>query len=173
MYLTRNKSKRVYVYIPETPMTSICEGQPLKTRPFPSKTRVIWVLSIYIYVYIYMYYIYTLIYIYIYTHSLKQKHLAIEKVERETLRYCFLLGQYQPICKAKLAFFFVFGGDMDGNLIFVLHIILRFLLSPKVPDTPNAGTEPFSWPFWVWMFPYMSLAYSWYTAYRGEGFLHL
>ena len=26
-----------------TPMTSIFEGQPLKTRPFPSKTRVIWV----------------------------------------------------------------------------------------------------------------------------------
>ena len=28
-----------------TPMTSIFEGQPLKTRPFPSKTRVIWVLG--------------------------------------------------------------------------------------------------------------------------------
>ena len=29
-------------------MTSIFEGQPLKTRPFPSKTRVIWVAGIYI-----------------------------------------------------------------------------------------------------------------------------
>ena len=28
-------------------MTSIFEGQPSKTRPFPSKTRVIWVLGIY------------------------------------------------------------------------------------------------------------------------------
>ncbi len=28
-------------------MTSIFEGQPLKTRPFPSKARVIWDLGIY------------------------------------------------------------------------------------------------------------------------------
>ena len=37
----------IYIYIPRAPMTSIFEGQPLKTRPFPSKTRVIWVLGIY------------------------------------------------------------------------------------------------------------------------------
>lgn len=45
----KNKSKRVYVYIPETPMTPMCEGQPLKTRPFRNKTRVIWVEGIYSY----------------------------------------------------------------------------------------------------------------------------
>ena len=39
------------------PMTSIFEGQPPKTRPFPNKTRVIWVPGIYIYVY-YIYYTY-------------------------------------------------------------------------------------------------------------------
>ena len=38
---------KVYIYIPRTPMTSIFEGQPPKTRPFPFKTRVIWVLGIY------------------------------------------------------------------------------------------------------------------------------
>ena len=50
-------------------MTSIFEGQPPKTRPFPFKTRVIWVLGIYIYVYIYIHiriYIYIYVYIYIY-----------------------------------------------------------------------------------------------------------
>ncbi len=30
-------------------MTSIFKGQPSKTRPFPIKTMVIWVLGIYIY----------------------------------------------------------------------------------------------------------------------------
>ena len=30
-------------YVPGTQMTSIFEGQPTKTRPFPIKTRVIWV----------------------------------------------------------------------------------------------------------------------------------
>ena len=30
-------------------MTSIFEGQPPKTRPFPTKTRVIWVPGIYIF----------------------------------------------------------------------------------------------------------------------------
>ena len=33
--------------IPRAPMTSIFEGQPPKTRPFPIKTRVIWVLGSY------------------------------------------------------------------------------------------------------------------------------
>ena len=32
-------------YIPRTQLTSIFEGQPSKTRPFPIKTRVIWVLG--------------------------------------------------------------------------------------------------------------------------------
>ena len=36
------------LYIPGTQMTSIFEGQPPKTRPFPIKTRVIWVPGIYI-----------------------------------------------------------------------------------------------------------------------------
>ena len=31
-------------------MTSIFEGQPLKTKPFQTKTRVIWVPGIYIYI---------------------------------------------------------------------------------------------------------------------------
>ncbi len=35
-------------YIPGTQMTSIFEGQPPKTRPFPIKTMVIWVPGIYI-----------------------------------------------------------------------------------------------------------------------------
>ena len=30
-------------------LTSIFEGQPPKTRPFPIKTRVIWVLGLYMY----------------------------------------------------------------------------------------------------------------------------
>ena len=40
------------IYLPRTQLTSIFEGQPIKTRPFPSKTRVIWVLGVYIYIYI-------------------------------------------------------------------------------------------------------------------------
>ncbi len=39
--------------IPGAQMTSIFEGQPPKTRPFPIKTRVIWVPGIYIYIYIF------------------------------------------------------------------------------------------------------------------------
>ena len=39
----------ISISIPGTPMTSIFEGQPPKTRPFPTKTRVIWVPGIYIY----------------------------------------------------------------------------------------------------------------------------
>ena len=31
------------IYLPRTQLTSIFEGQPFKTRPFPSKTRVNWV----------------------------------------------------------------------------------------------------------------------------------
>ena len=42
------------VHIPRAQMTSIFEGQPSKTRPFSSKTRVIWVLGVYIYIYIYI-----------------------------------------------------------------------------------------------------------------------
>ena len=37
------------IYIPRAQITSIFEGQPSKTRPFPIKSRVIWVLGIYIY----------------------------------------------------------------------------------------------------------------------------
>ena len=37
----------IYIYIPGTQMTSVFEGQPPKTRPFPIKTRVIWVPGIY------------------------------------------------------------------------------------------------------------------------------
>ena len=40
-----------YEYIPGTQMTSIFEGHPPKTRPFPIKTRVIWVQGIYIYMF--------------------------------------------------------------------------------------------------------------------------
>jgi len=36
------------VNIPMAPMTSIFEGQRAKTRPFPTKTRVVWVLGTYI-----------------------------------------------------------------------------------------------------------------------------
>ena len=38
----------IYIYIPRTQLTSIFEGQPFKTRPFPIKTRVVWVPGIYI-----------------------------------------------------------------------------------------------------------------------------
>ena len=38
----------IQIYIPGTQMTSIFEGQPLKTRPFRTKRRVIWVPGIYI-----------------------------------------------------------------------------------------------------------------------------
>ena len=37
----------LFIYVPRAPMTSIFEGRPSKTRPFPIKTRVIWVLGIY------------------------------------------------------------------------------------------------------------------------------
>ena len=51
------------MYIPRKQMTSIFEGQPLKTRPFLSKTSVIWVPGIYIYNIIYIYiYLYIQIY---------------------------------------------------------------------------------------------------------------
>ena len=43
------------MYIPGAPMTSIFEGQPPKARPFPTKTRVIWVPDT---VYIYIHYAY-------------------------------------------------------------------------------------------------------------------
>ena len=39
----------IYIYIPGTQMTSIFDGQPLKTRSFPTKRMVIWVPGIYIY----------------------------------------------------------------------------------------------------------------------------
>ena len=43
---TKNSGNRSKVYKPRTQMTSIFKGQPSKTRPFPIKTRVIWVLGI-------------------------------------------------------------------------------------------------------------------------------
>ena len=46
VYLKKNSANRSKVYKPRTQMTSIFEGQPSKTRPFPIKTRVIWVLGI-------------------------------------------------------------------------------------------------------------------------------
>ena len=45
-----------YIYIPRTQLTSIFEDHPPKTRPFPIKTRVIWVLGIYTCIYIYTQY---------------------------------------------------------------------------------------------------------------------
>ena len=36
-------------------MTSMFEGQPPKTMPFATQTRVIWVAGIYIYIHIYVY----------------------------------------------------------------------------------------------------------------------
>ena len=55
----------LYIHVSRAQMTSILEGQPLKTRPFPTKTRVIWVLGIYIYtVHIFWYaYIKTFVYV--------------------------------------------------------------------------------------------------------------
>ena len=38
------------LYIPGTQETSVFEGQPPKTRPFPIKTRVIWVPGCYVFV---------------------------------------------------------------------------------------------------------------------------
>ncbi len=38
----------LYIIYISTFLTSIFEGQPLQTRPFPTKTRVIWVLGLYI-----------------------------------------------------------------------------------------------------------------------------
>ena len=35
-----------YISLPRAQMTSICEGQYPKTRPFSTKTRVTWVLGI-------------------------------------------------------------------------------------------------------------------------------
>ena len=39
----RPRYRSYTVHTPGTPMTSIFEGQPPKTRSFPTKTRVIWV----------------------------------------------------------------------------------------------------------------------------------
>ena len=36
------------IYVPGTQMTFIFEGQSLKTMPFTSKTRVIWVLGLFV-----------------------------------------------------------------------------------------------------------------------------
>ena len=55
----------IYMYTPRAQTTSMFEGQPSKTRPFPTKTRVIWVQCI-IHVYTYMYicvYLYAIVYI--------------------------------------------------------------------------------------------------------------
>ena len=46
--------KHHHIYMSRTQLTSIFEGQPSKTRPFPIKTRVIWVLGIYIYIHIHI-----------------------------------------------------------------------------------------------------------------------
>ena len=67
-------------------MASFFEGHPLKTRPFPIKTRVILVLGIYVYIYIYMYvwmkkyiYIYTLYFImYTYTSLFTVHHIDLQ-----------------------------------------------------------------------------------------------
>ena len=40
--------------IPRTQLTSVFEGPPSKTRPFPIKTKVIWVLGIYICISVYL-----------------------------------------------------------------------------------------------------------------------
>ena len=48
-HYTGRSLPHIYIYIPGTQMTSIFEGQPPKTRPFPIKTRVIWVPGIYTY----------------------------------------------------------------------------------------------------------------------------
>ena len=46
---TSNMYICIYIYICRALMTSIFEGQPLKTRPFPGKTRgPIWVLDMYV-----------------------------------------------------------------------------------------------------------------------------
>ena len=42
-----DNDSKIYIYIPGTQMTSIFEGQPLKTRPFRTKRKVIWVPGIY------------------------------------------------------------------------------------------------------------------------------
>ena len=44
------------IWLPRTQMTSIFKGQPSKTRPFPIKTRVIWVLGCSRYIYIHWVY---------------------------------------------------------------------------------------------------------------------
>ena len=56
-------------------MTSIFEGQPPETRPFPIKARVMWVLGVYIYIYMY---------IYIYTHYISPKKMVkLQQMEKK------------------------------------------------------------------------------------------
>ena len=50
VWVVRNNDKYIYIYIPGTYLSSIFGLQPSKTRPFPIKTRVIWVPGIYIYI---------------------------------------------------------------------------------------------------------------------------
>ena len=54
IYASGVKSLRLYiynhVYIPRTCLSSILVVEPFKRRPFPNKTRVIWVPGIYIYI---------------------------------------------------------------------------------------------------------------------------
>ena len=45
----------IYIYIPGTCLSSILVVEPFKRRPFPNKTRVIWVPGVYIYIYIAFY----------------------------------------------------------------------------------------------------------------------
>ena len=46
-------TKYIYIYIPGTCLSSILGVEPSKTRPFSSKTRVIWVPGIHIYIHTY------------------------------------------------------------------------------------------------------------------------
>ena len=48
------KITKALIYIPRTQLTPIFKGQPPKRRPFPFKTRVIWVPGIYSSIYLHI-----------------------------------------------------------------------------------------------------------------------
>ena len=110
-------------------MTSIFEGQPPKTRPFPIKTRVIWVPGIYNNIICIKTWVFFTVYIYIYTHT------VIYNVEYfwplQFLR--FVISVHVGVRSFKWDFWW------SGNWDLPLHIYM-------VTVTPS--TQP--WCFFQW-----------------------
>ena len=91
----------MYTYIPGTLMTSIFEGQPSKTLPFPIKTVVIWVPGMYIYIYMY-------VYIYKYIHCIfciciMYTCIFFSVLCRDAFWQCTGVGGFCPRCFSRFS----------------------------------------------------------------------